>query len=484
VFSFRIRRKRRLLVAPPLGLSVLSICTLALIAGLFIGPVSAAVPQPQPSLFGRMFGNLPGLTSQTPQDLADLATSMLDPNVTDPAPGSHDNDFVPSGDTYFGQFVDHDLTLDSSPSPTQPENPVGEPDGRTFAFDLDSVYGRGPFGDPQLYAPDHKHFLVQNPNPNGVRDLPRNPDGSAILVEHRNDENEVLSQIQTAFLLFHNRLIDEGMPFALAQLTTIHYYQWIVLHEFLPAIVGQGVVDGFLPGCSPCLPRFYDPGNPAKPMVPLEFSVAAYRFGHSMVRRAYELTTTSGKIQVFSFTQPDLRGGRELPAGRQIDWGNFVDALKRTDNVAHFNHSRDVDTLISSSLFQLPIPPVEASGSNVLAYRNMIRAKFYGLPSGQDVATAMGITPIPPADLGLPSPAFDNGTPLWYYILAESQQAGGKKLGPVGARIIADIFIRLLQNDSGSILQTGFTPMPPIAPSPGQFGLADFLVYAGVATRP
>jgi hypothetical protein len=474
--------KKRLIVVAVSGILAL----LALVAGLSVSPASAggaAVPQPQPNLFGRMFPNLPGLTSQTPQELADLASSMQDPNVTDPAPGSHDNDFTPSGDTYFGQFVDHDLTLDSSPSPTEPVDQVGEPDGRTFEFDLDSVYGRGPVGDPQLYAPDHEHFLVQNPNPNGVRDLPRNPDGSAILVEHRNDENEVLSQIHTAFLLFHNRLVDEGMPYALARLTTIRYYQWIVLHEFLPAIVGQDVVDGFLPGCSPCLPHFYDLGNPAKPMVPLEFSVAAYRFGHSMVRRAYELTTTSGKIQVFSFTQPDLRGGRNLPAGRQIDWGNFVDALERTDNVAHFNHSRDIDTLISSSLFQLPIPPVEASGSNVLAYRNMIRAKFYGLPSGQDVATAMGIPPIPPSLLGLAT-AFDNGTPLWYYVLAESQLAGGKKLGPVGGRIVADILTQLLQNDSGGILRGNFTPMPPIAPAPGQFGLADFLVFAGVATRP
>jgi Animal haem peroxidase len=390
---------------------------------------------------------------------------------------------VPSGDTYFGQFVDHDLTLDSSPSPTEPQDPVGEPDGRTFTFDLDSVYGLGPVGDPQLYAADHQHFLVQNPNPNGVRDIPRNPDGSAILVEPRNDENEIISQIHTAVLLFHNRLVDQGMPFALARLTTIHYYQWIVLHEFLPTIVGQDMVDGFLPDCSPCLPRFYDPGSPSKPMVPLEFSVAAYRFGHSMVRRAYEVTTTSGKVQVFSFTQPDLRGGRNLPANRQIDWGNFVDALERPDNVAHFNHSRDIDTLISSSLFQLPIPPVEASGSNVLAYRNMIRAKFYALPSGQDVAGAMGIPAIPASELGLPS-AFDNGTPLWYYVLADSQRAGGKKLGPVGGRIVADIFTSLLEIDGGGVLRSGFTPMPPIAQSPGQFSLADFLVFAGVATRP
>jgi Animal haem peroxidase len=462
-------------VAPPVGATPSPTPTL---------PVTPPIPSPQPNLFGRMFPDLPGLTSQTNQELADLASSMLDPNVTDPNPGSHDNDFVPSGDTYFGQFVDHDLTLDSSPSPTEPENVVGEPNGRTFQFDLDSVYGKGPFGDPQLYAADHKHFLVQDPNSNGVRDLPRNPDGTAILVEHRNDENEVISQIHTAFLMFHNRLVDRGMSFSLARLTTISYYQWIVLHEFLPAIAGQDVVDGFMPACSPCLPRFYDPGNPATPMTPLEFSVAAYRFGHSMVRRAYEMTTTSGKIQVFSFTQPDLRGGRNVPAGRQIDWGNFVDALERPDNVAHFNHSRDVDALISSSLFQLPIPPAEASGSNVLAFRNMIRAKFYGLPSGQAVATAMGITPIPPSDLGLASPAFDDGTPLWYYILAESGIAGGKKLGPVGARIAADIFVRLLEDDGGGILRSNFSPASPVAAVPGQFGLADLLVFAGVATRP
>jgi hypothetical protein len=477
--SHRALRKKRVLFLALLAASLLAVSP----ASGNGPPEPPPIPQPQPSLFGRMFPALPGLTSQTPQEIADLASSMLDPNVTDPNPGSHDNDFVPSGDTYFGQFVDHDLTLDSSPSPTEPENVVGEPNGRTFAFDLDSVYGRGPVGDPQLYAPDHKHFLVQNPNPNGVVDLPRNPDGSAILVEHRNDENEIISQIHTAFLLFHNKLVDQGMSFAEARRTTILYYQWIVLHEFLPSIVGQDVVDGFLPGCSPCTPRFYDPGNPAMPMTPLEFSVAAYRFGHSMVRKAYEVTTTSGKIQVFSFTAPDLRGGRQLPAGRQIDWGNFLDALKRPDNVAHFNHSRDIDTLISSSLFQLPIPPAEANGSNVLAYRNMIRAKFYGLPSGQDVATAMGITPIPPSDLGLP-PAFDDGTPLWYYILAESGRAGGKKLGPVGARIVADIFINLLENDGGGIFRSNFSPQPPIAPAPGQFGLADLLVFAGLATRP
>ncbi len=413
---------------------------------------------------------------------------MLDPNVTAPTVGHHDNLGVPSADTYFGQFIDHDLTLDVIPSPTQPINVVGQPDGRTFRFDLDSVYGRGPIGDAQLYMPDKKHLRVQNPNPNGVIDLPRTSDGSAILVEGRNDENEIVSQIQTAAILFHNHLVNQGQSFAAARQLTTSYYQWIVLHEFLPTIVGQDVVDGYLPGCSPCLPRAYDPGNPATPMVPLEFTVAAYRFGHSMVRRAYEVTTTSGKVQVLSFTQPDLRGGRQLPAGRQIDWGNFVDALARPENALHFNHPRDVDTLISSSLFQLPIPGSEATGSNVLAYRNLVRAKFYGIPSGQTVAEAMGIPAIAAADVTLRSPVvaadFADGTPLWYYVLYESERAGGKKLGPVGGRIVADVMTRMLLDDPTGIIRTEFVPAAPIASIPGQFGLADFFVFAGLATRP
>jgi hypothetical protein len=216
-------------------------------------------------------------------------------------------------------------------------------------------------------------------------------------------------------------------------------------------------------------------------MTPVEFSVAAYRFGHSMVRRAYELTNTTGKIQVFSATLPDLRGGRQLPAGRQIDWGNFVHELSRPDNltpVSHVNQSRKIDTLISSSLFVLPIPGAEATGSNVLAFRNLVRAKFYDMPSGQDVAQAMGLPVITPAQLNL-GPAFDNGTPLWYYILAESSRTqDGKQLGPVGARIVADVFVKLLQVDPDSILRHNRNTAPTT------FHLENLFVDAGLAKFP
>lgn len=424
------------------------------------------------SQFGRIFNGLPPLNSQSVQELADLAQTQLDPNAD--SENNQDPDMT-SIYTYFGQFIDHDLTLDTSPSPTAPVDPTTLSNGRTFKFDLDSVYGGGPNVSPQLYAADKKHFLVQNPNPNGVVDLPRNPDGSAILVEGRNDENQIISQIHEAFLLLHNTFIDKGASFKEAQDATILRYQRIVLGDILPHFAGQAAINAAYKQ------KLYKPGNRNAPMTPVEFSVAAYRFGHSMVRRAYELTNNTGKIQVFSLTAPDLRGGRQLQAGRQIDWGNFVHELSRTDNltpVSHVNQSRKIDTLISSSLFVLPIPGAEANGSNVLAFRNLVRAKFYDMPSGQDVAKEMGVPVITPEQLNL-GPAFANGTPLWYYILAESSRTqDGKMLGPVGGQIVADVFIKLLQIDKDSILNHSRKD------EPREFALENLFVDAGLAKFP
>lgn len=423
------------------------------------------------SNFGRMFPNLPGFVTPTNQQIADLAQTQLDPNVT---PGPKDNLEIPSGDTYLGQFIDHDLTLDMSPSPTSPVDPTTLQSGRSFLFDLDSVYCGGPAAFPSIYAADQKHFLIQEPNPNGVRDLPRNANGSAILCEGRNDENEIISQMHVAFLKFHNRLIDDGYSFNDAKRTMTLYYQWIVLHEFLPAIVGQQTVDSYLKGG---VPRVYKPGNLLRPTVPVEFSVAAYRFGHSIVRKAYFMSDAVGKIEVFNPATDDLHGGRQIPVGRQIEWKYFFHSLNEVPNDPDNNHSRNIDPLLSAGLFNLPIPGAEATGSNVLAYRNMVRAKFYNMPSGQSVAAAYGLPVISPAELNL-GPGFETGTPLWYYILAESDRvANGKKIGPVGSRIIADVFVSLLEVDKDSILRVE----KKFVPAAGQFGMADFLRAAGVA---
>jgi hypothetical protein len=431
--------------------------------------------------FGRLFTGLPPLNSQTNQQLADLAQTQLDPNADSEnnceRPAISGPTCTTSGFTYFGQFVDHDMTLDTSASPLARVDPTRLTNSRTLRFDLDSVYGGGPAVSPQLYEADRLHFRTQNPNPNGVPDLPRNPDGSAILVEGRNDENQILSQLHNAFLRAHNRLIDEGKTFAAAQQELIRTYQRIVLNDFLPHITGsfdrtKGVKD---------VEKRLKKETPDATMV--EFSVAAYRFGHSQVRLAYVVNDNDAdgqnKIQVFNLTGPDLRGGRQLGADRSLIWGYFFGGLDESDDLANVNVGRRIDPLISRSLFALPIPGAEATGSNVLAFRNMIRAKFYDMPSGEAVAGALGLPVVG-------SPVFPEGTPLWYYILREAALTrDGRVLGPVGSAIVRDTFEAVLFADQTSILRagSGFRPSAEMTGDDGVLNASDLLVFAGLTER-
>src|SRR4051812_5392303 len=232
---------------------------LAALIGLALVPPAAAAP-PSVSRFGFIFKDQPGFTTPSNQDLADLAQSMLDPNAD--SENNQDPEMT-SVYTYFGQFIDHDLTLDRLPQPAAPVDPTTLTNGRTFRFDLDSVYGGGPSVSPRLYTGER--FKIQDPNPNGVIDLPRNPDGSAIINEPRNDENEILSQIHVAWLRLHNRLVDSGLSFDEAHALVIRAYQALVLREVLPHFVGDDVAQATEDNE---LQRFYKPGNPNRPMTP------------------------------------------------------------------------------------------------------------------------------------------------------------------------------------------------------------------------
>jgi Animal haem peroxidase len=427
--------------------------------------------EPQlPSSFGRLFpvGEtseysevLPPLNQQTNEQLAELAQGMLEGVATDNPKGTS------AGITFFGQFIDHDLTLDNEPQPTDTVDVEGLVNGRSFAFDLDSVYGGGPKKSPQLY--DGDKFLIGTAADGVSPDLPRNPDGSAILVEHRNDENLIIAQIHVSFLRLHNSLIDQGMSFDQARQTVVDAYRYVVLNDYLPQIVGQAAVDQALR--RPVNAGFYDPGSKDAPMTPVEFSTAAFRFGHSQVRNAYAINDTSGGVRVFSLDPavPDLRGGRQLPANLIIDFNNFFSELPRATTEDPALIGRAIDTKISPSLFELPIPGAEGGGSNVLAFRNLVRAKFYDVPSGEDIAGAMGVEVVG-------EPEFDEGTPLWYYVLREAElTTGGAELGPVGGGIVAEVFVDLLRMNGG--IKT--VEKPNLADvSGGDFRVGDLLVAA------
>lgn len=418
--------------------------------------------------FGRLF-NLPSFAPDSTilNDLGSPAGQMFDPNAPE-----NDNVDEPSGFTYFAQFVDHDMTLDRQPLVDAPVEVSTLENSREPSLNLDSLYGGGPNVNPELF--DAQGHIILSLN---GRDHQRRADGTAVLVEGRNDENMVVAQIHVSVARFHNAMIDRGMSFDKAREATTLHYQWVVLNDFLPRIVGQALVDKALSGQI----GLYDVTNPNKKVMPVEFAVAAYRFGHSIVRKAYVLGADQlVKTQVFN-PPNDLHGGRPIPAGNIIQWSNFFPIPGTANPQPPVNVSRKIDTMLSSGLFTLPPNSIPSGGPVVLAQRNLIRGKSLGLPSGQAVAKAMGIKPLTNEQIGLLDLRFNGEAPLWFYILGEAQfQNNGTKLGAVGGAIVADVMVGMLKKDKTGLLHGNNKKFVPITgPS---FRMGDFLKIAGVAS--
>jgi Animal haem peroxidase len=457
--------------------------------------------------FGRMFRTL-AAANHTAKDLKALAELMgADEEAPKTAqqkdePDAEENQSIDAGYTYLGQFIDHDITFDPASSLQKTNDPNALIDYRTPSFDLDNVYGRGPDDQPYLYAPDGMRMLLGRIFTDNVtaktRDVPRlDPSGTnqpnmparALIGDPRNDENVIVSQLQAVMLRFHNRMVDimsEGgqrPTFADVQQQVRWHYQWVVLHDFLPKIVGQKIVNEILPHLGkaknihevPPQLKFYNPKNEA--FMPVEFSVAAYRFGHSMVRPFYRLNQNIPHFDIFSMDKnTSLVGFRAFPDNWAIDWNlyfNPPNSLKRPETgIDRIQKSYKIDTSIVNPLKKLSIFLGENAPAS-LAERNLLRGLSMGLPSGQAVARAMGLTPIADSKLlvgkataeDMPknkkitdiSKNFAGNAPLWYYVLAEAQQQFKDDntpihLGPVGGRIVAEVFIGLLLMDKHSFL--------------------------------
>ena len=208
--------------------------------------------------------------------------------------------------------------------------------------------------------------------------------------------------------------------------------------------------------------------------MPVEFSVAAYRFGHSMIRDDYRINDTVPKLPIFSADPnagplDDFRGFRPLPAGWSIDWQFFFE----TGDGTRLQHARKIDAKLSAPTFSLPgLDPPE------LARRNLHRGKALGLPSGQRVARAMGIPPLDDNELGAAavSPAFVGDAPLWFYVLKEAELTGGNGLGAVGGRVVAEVLLGLLKGDPLSFINVEPNWIPTLAGS-DQFTMPDLIRF-------
>ncbi|GGN76176.1 myeloperoxidase [Actinoplanes lobatus] len=431
--------------------------------------------------FGIMFKNTEAYAP--PEDLLrSLAAQMGEPTL--PNPADLDNPRIPAGFTFLGQFIDHDMTLDRTPLAEAEADPLALTNFDTPVFDLGSLYGRGPSQDPDLYEADGLRMKIVR-NANGVDDLPRRADGSAILGDARNDENLIVAQLHLAFAKFHNRVLSEGLAsnLAEAQRITRWHFQWVIIHDFLDKVAGSEVVGRFLNNKGQVKREFYKPKNPHRPMMPIEYSVAAYRFGHSMIRAGYLLNNRAGVSAAAIFGQPgaDLRGNRPLPARLEIDWWHFFDVPGRPATPR--NAARRIDGKLSLPLFNMPTTVV-SDGVPSLAERNLIRGVRLGLPAGQDVAARMGVTPLTNAQLGLPDPdnaGWQGKAPLWFYILKEAELThAGERLGPVGGRVVTEVILGILEADKEGFLKRNpdFRPTTPIAPATGQFKAGDFVKFA------
>jgi hypothetical protein len=470
--------------------------------------------------FGRLFPTLPPFAADTPlirdalaelgsvKGLMDADDDLSDPItlITDPAKSQHNlnNPALTAGMTFLGQFLDHDMTFDPTSSLARRQDPESIRNFRIPALDLDSVYGGGPTNAPHLYdhTVDHGQTTMlteQIPGSAAVSmggkvrfDLPRNSQNVPLTGDPRNDENLIVAQLHLALLRFHNKVLDDvkadlgagytlGEIFAETQRVVRWHYQWMVVHEFLARTVGQATVDDVLHNGL----KHYTWRN--DPFIPVEFSVAAYRFGHSQVRPSYRAnfgtSATDPQQQFFALvfdpTLPDdddpadLRGGKRA-ARRFIDWQTFFDF---GDGRARPN--KLIDTTLSAPLFRLMGQPQNEPIS--LATRNLLRNLTMKVPSGQRVAKSMGLPVLAAADLADLTPFhLQERTPLWFYILREAQVANaGERLGPVGGRIVAEVIIGLIKGDRNSYLRQD-PDWEPIYGQNGSFTIVDLLRTADV----
>jgi hypothetical protein len=441
--------------------------------------------------FGRMFPKLAAakLARSTIRALVDLMS----------ASGGKDSD-IPAGYTYLGQFIDHDITFDPMSKLGGVNDPEKLVDFRTPRLDLDSLYGSGPKDQPFLYDWSPRghagaKLLVGSSAGDGavVFDLPRNEHGRALTGDGRNDENLIISQLHLLFIRFHNKVVDDLRAqhrgwgpmtlFEQARDRVRWHYQWIVMHDFLFRIAGEQVARRAL------VERTYFRCEDG-PFIPVEFSGAAYRFGHSMVRPSYELNGLPQRpVPIFDRNRPDepdsLEGFRRLPVNLAIDWAFFFPISDaHSSDPEQPQPSRRIDTFFGDGLFHLP---AAVALEPKLPLLNLRRGLALGLPSGRDVACKMTGKALTDEQLRidvLPEPVRDavrSAPPLWYYVLCEAQSDlgdGGRHLGPVGGQIVAEVLAGLLEDDRSSYINKhpAFKPTLPRAAS-GDFTMPDLVRF-------
>lgn len=443
--------------------------------------------------------------------LVELAQRMKDSPARRRARGRTPT--MPSGYVYLGQFVAHDIAGDATPLAQMGPDAERMANYRTPRLDLDHLYGAGPSGSPELYDGRGRLRLGQTLTAtlaggrriaSSLGDLPREPDGTATVVDQRNDENLIVAQIHVLMAKLHNCFLQllEQQPqlsagpadaslFEQARRLVTWHYQWIAVHDFLPRLVRRAVLQDIAAKGLRLFPHVYTPAD-APMALPLEFTLAAFRFGHSMVQEKYLL----GEIVIDTsrLTNMTKRGGGinaaapALPADHVIEWPFFFSGPPGV-----LNRGQNIDTFITEALYDLPAHSGQISPSRAasvppgrfmpslpeLTLRRGARAR---LPAGEEFAQRFGFMPLAaqevaalPEDLAFfDQPALRGRTPLWYYLLREAAvedtaaperergpEPPTQKLGTLGGHIVAEVLLQILAADGESIHNAGSGWRPP-----------------------
>ena len=397
-----------------------------------------------PTAYARLFPDLPSFTAdESFLHALGRAGGLCDCGDTDDDEASLGSEAA--GWPFFGQFIAHDITADRS-TPQAHVDPTRLRNARSPQLNLECLYGDGPVGHPFLFQRNDPAKLLTSPD--GL-DVLRNREGTAIIGDPRNDSHVLMSQMHLAFVHAHNAFVDraradgtaESLVFETAARELRWEYQTAVLREFLPSLIGAERVDRLLRDGR----RFYRPAGQA--FIPLEFADAAYRYGHSQIRHKYILNSGGAPTPIF----PDLIGFRPVPADRRVEWTRFFD----TAGHPRAQRAKKIDGRLVGALIALPVSltgECEVEAFHSLAVRDLERGQGVGLPSGEAVAAHLGEAPLTASEIGAASASWRGETPLWYYILREADvRGGGSRLGPVGARIVGEVLIGLLDLDPTSV---------------------------------
>ena len=387
------------------------------------------------------------------------------------------------GYTYFGQFLGHDLTYDSTPLAGPYAEPEKTPNFRTATFDLDHVYAGGPAGSPYLYEGEKgaETFRIGATVPSGYRrDLPIAHGQLLVgdLQDTRNVDNLLLRQLHVLFLKFHNEAIRQLQTnpemksvadslgqeslFEQARRLVCWHYQWIIRHDYLPRILHNDVWQ---------YQRRRLPVGPTKEFsVPIEFALAAFRFGHSMVRNAYRLNCRHKRVLIGELMELGQKA-EPISDDDLVEWGTFFDGLPTSGPPAS---SSFIDTSVSLAMHGLSAGTIrlanrlEAIDPSNLPVRTLLRGARAQLPSGQEAAEALLVEGKIKSDDRLTSSqlatntcnnsgsvlsrnGLEANTPLFYYVLKEAELKGeGLTLGPVGSQIVSHVIQSALEADADS----------------------------------